>query len=52
MDPENAELLAENIDKIDWQNASPEYIREQFEDLGIPMDALSDETLPKLIDLM
>ena len=52
MDPANAELLAENIDKIDWQNASPEYIREQFEDLGIPMDALSDETLPKLIDLM
>lgn len=52
MDPANAELLAENIDKIDWQNASPEYIREQFEELGIPMDALSDETLPKLINLM
>lgn len=52
MDPTNAELLAENIDKIDWQDASPEYIREQFEELGIPMDALSDETLPKLIDLM
>lgn len=52
MDPTNAELLAENINKIDWQNASPEYIREQFEELGIPMDALSDETLPKLIDLM
>lgn len=52
MDPANAELLAENINKIDWQNASPEYIREQFEELGIPMDALSDETLPKLIDLM
>lgn len=52
MDPTNAELLAENIDKIDWQDASPEYIREQFEELGIPMDALSDETLPQLIDLM
>lgn len=52
MDPTNAEPLAENINKIDWQNASPEYIREQFEELGIPMDALSDETLPKLIDLM
>lgn len=52
MDPENAELLAENINDIDWQNASPEYIKEQFEELGIPMDALSDETLPKLIDLM
>lgn len=52
LSPEDAAKLAENIDEINWEDASPEYIRDQLEDLGISMDSLSDESLTNLIELM
>lgn len=50
--PEDAAILAENIDKIDWSNASPEYIMQQFDDLGIEIDSLNEGALSELISLM
>lgn len=52
LSPEDAAKLAKNIDEINWEDASPEYIRDQLEDLGISMDSLSDESLTNLIELM
>ena len=46
------EDFANNWNNIDWENASVEYIRQQFDDLGISIDRISDGALKNLIDLM